>query len=37
MTRRIFELPDPQPQAFWLLFALLGIALAVAAWVEFAT
>jgi hypothetical protein len=35
MTRRTFERPDPQEQTFWLLFSLLGLALAAAAWIEF--
>lgn len=32
MTRRIFELPDPQQQMFWLVLSLLGVALMVAGW-----
>jgi hypothetical protein len=32
MTRRIFELPDPQQQMFWLVLSLLGVALMIAGW-----
>ena len=32
MTRRMFELPDPQQQLFWLVFSLLGIAMMIAGW-----
>jgi hypothetical protein len=35
MTRRTFERPDPQTQLFWLVFSLLGIALAVAGWADY--